>query len=275
MHTFAWIYALGGHGVSCRCSSTRLTPSLTFQYSPQDICYFLHSLRATLRRFPNVCASITLPAHICTESWGGPGWIQKLGWLSDACLSLSAFTGMTMTWQPIFHFQSNILVGDLALSAMFPSHNGFVHIHTLPTPSTLAPPSDKSSTLRGLTSSGENNLAFKCMRKRLIFETLHLDLEGGVGERRTTPATTILDTTPAGQGHDHESNLAASAGSATIEIQVEQEAHIQQSVAHVVVMDVGQEVSQNKSTASTSTGKKPKQRKKVAFTSDRPDLYDF
>ena len=26
------------------------------------------------------------------------------------------------------------------------------------------------------------------MRKRMIFETLHLDLEGGVGERRTTPA---------------------------------------------------------------------------------------
>lgn len=26
------------------------------------------------------------------------------------------------------------------------------------------------------------------MRKRMIFETLNLDLEGGVGERRTTPA---------------------------------------------------------------------------------------
>jgi elongator complex protein 4 len=55
-------------------------------------------------------------------------------------------------------------------------------------------PSDKLSTLRGLltspsgTGGGENNLAFKCMRKRMIFETLHLDLEGGVGERRTTPA---------------------------------------------------------------------------------------
>jgi elongator complex protein 4 len=55
-------------------------------------------------------------------------------------------------------------------------------------------PSDKLSTLRGLLASpsgaggGENNLAFKCMRKRMVFETLHLDLEGGVGERRTTPA---------------------------------------------------------------------------------------
>lgn len=40
--------------------------------------------------------------------------------------------------------------------------------------------------LRGLGSSGENNLAFKCTRKRMIFETLHLDVEGGTGERRTT-----------------------------------------------------------------------------------------
>jgi hypothetical protein len=33
--------------------------------------------------------------------------------------------------------------------------------------------------LRGVTSyggSGENNIGFKCTRKRLIFETLHLDV---------------------------------------------------------------------------------------------------
>jgi elongator complex protein 4 len=33
--------------------------------------------------------------------------------------------------------------------------------------------------------SRENNIAFKCTRKRLAFETHHLDIEGGVGERRT------------------------------------------------------------------------------------------
>jgi len=42
--------------------------------------------------------------------------------------------------------------------------------------------------LRGLGRSGENNLAFKCTRKRLVFETLHLDVEGGRGERQI-PAT--------------------------------------------------------------------------------------
>lgn len=80
-----------------------------------------------------------------------------------------------------------------SLLAQFPSHHGLVHISTLPAPHTVLAPSDKLSTLRGLLASpsgaggGENNLAFKCMRKRMIFETLHLDLEGGVGERRTTP----------------------------------------------------------------------------------------
>lgn len=34
---------------------------------------------------------------------------------------------------------------------------------------------------------GENNLAFKVRRKRLVIETLHLDVEGGVSERRTKP----------------------------------------------------------------------------------------
>jgi len=40
----------------------------------------------------------------------------------------------------------------------------------------------------GWTGGGENNLAFKCTRKRFVIETHHLDVEGGVGERRTTPA---------------------------------------------------------------------------------------
>jgi elongator complex protein 4 len=89
---------------------------------------------------------------------------------------------------------------------MFPSHHGLVRIYALPAPYTILPPSDKSSTLRGVSSSassggGENNLAFKCMRKRMLFETLHLDLEGGVGERRTTPAATSTErSAPTGKG---------------------------------------------------------------------------
>lgn len=62
----------------------------------QDICYFLYSLRAALQKRRHACASISIPSYLCDDSWGGPGWVQKLGFLSDACISLSAFTGLCM-----------------------------------------------------------------------------------------------------------------------------------------------------------------------------------
>ena len=27
------------------------------------------------------------------DAWGGPGWIQKVGWLTDAAISMRAFGG--------------------------------------------------------------------------------------------------------------------------------------------------------------------------------------
>ena len=83
-------------------------------------------------------------------------------------------------------------LADPSLTATFPNHHGILHIQTLPASHTLLPPSDRFSTVRGLSASGgaaggsENNITFKSTRKRLVFETLHLDIEGGVGERRTT-----------------------------------------------------------------------------------------
>lgn len=74
--------------------------------------------------------------------------------------------------------------GNPALAGLFPGHHGLVQTLRLPAPHTLLAPSDKFSQLRGLYA-GENNLAFRCTRKRLLFETLHLDVEGGPGERRT------------------------------------------------------------------------------------------
>jgi elongator complex protein 4 len=149
---------------------------------------------------------------------------------------------------------------------MFPSHHGFVHIHSLPSPSSLLSLSDKFSTLRGLTSSGENNLAFKCMRKRLVFETLHLDVEGGVGERRTTPANTAiaLDETA------HQHSYSDSAATATIEVRVEE---VTQKVKAVSMAE--KVTDEATPVILESAMKKPKPRKKVAFMSDRPDLYDF
>lgn len=133
---------------------------------------------------------------------------------------------------------------------MFPSQHGLVTIHSLPAPHTLIPPSDKFSELRGIstfsssaTGGGENNLAFKCTRKRFVIETLHLDVEGGVNERRTT--IPVTPGVPARTG----AQLAAPAvqGSADKE---------------------------TNAIAVPSTSKK-KAKKSVAFQSDRLDLYEF
>lgn len=220
---------------------------------PQEIYHFLFSLRGLLRRYPNACASISLPPRMCTDAWGGPGWVQKLGWLTDACITLAAFAA------------------NPSLTAMFSSHHGLVHIHTLPAPHTLLPPSDRFSTLRGLSASGENNLAFKCMRKRLIFETLHLDLEGGVGERRTTPSANAIaldDVAPVRShvyGHADGDQTAAPTARAAVHVEIEQASA---TTAALSITDVPSE-------RTATGGKKTKVKKKVAFMSDRPDLYDF
>ncbi|KAF9015350.1 Elongator complex protein 4 [Cyathus striatus] len=210
--------------------------------SAQDILRFLTQLKAMLRKRPHACA--------CIRSWGGRGWIEKVGWGSDAALTMSAFSG------------------NPSLSTLFPSHHGLVHIHALPGPHSLVSPSERFSALRGLSGvsssggSGENNLAFKCTRKRLIFETLHLDVEGGVSERRTTAGvggTDMSDT----QGS--VMNTSAS-GPAAVEVELEG-VELKGNVGkEKEVVDKGEVVGENKP-------KKPK--KRVAFRSDRPDLYDF
>jgi elongator complex protein 4 len=76
----------------------------------------------------------------------------------------------------------------------------------------MSPPSDRTSMLRGLRQGGvgENNLVFRCTRRRLVIETLHLDVEGGVGERRTTAP-------PA----EKSAGGSVRAGMAAVEIEIE------------------------------------------------------
>lgn len=132
---------------------------------------------------------------------------------------------------------------------MFPGQHGLVHIKNLPVPFSLVPPSDKFSELRGLskhsssdTGGGENNLAFRCTRKRFLIETLHLDIEGGVSERRTTVPMN---------------------GSAAKSLN---------STALSSVPIVREETSL--APPEMAVGNK-KKKKKVNFQSDRPDIYDF
>ena len=105
--------------------------------------------------------------------------------MSDAALTLLAFSGRSKDNVDEAILTTKI-TGNPGLSNMFPLHHGLVHIYTVPSPHTLSAPSDRFSCLRGLSSSGENNLGFKSTRKRVVFERLHLGIEGGIGERRTT-----------------------------------------------------------------------------------------
>lgn len=228
---------------------------------PSTVLTLLHALRRLLHRYPNACASLCLAPHMCTDTWGGPGWVQKIGWLTDAAISMSAFGA------------------DPSLASLFPSHHGIVQILTLPAPHTILPASDKYSTLRGLSSaagamggSGENNLAFKCMRKRLIFETLHLDLEGGVTERRTTPSSNAI-TLDASMVHETmPAAVLATEGKkgslATVEVEFERAKGVEIDAPAEAMTDVSAE-------HPVAPAKPKKAKKKVAFHSERPDLYDF
>ncbi|KIK71219.1 hypothetical protein GYMLUDRAFT_149590 [Collybiopsis luxurians FD-317 M1] len=235
----------------------------------EDILRFLHRLRSLLRQNPLACASVSLEPHLSTDTWAGSGWIQKVGWMCDGLIILDAFTSKYFP--------------NPSLLTLFPSHHGMARIHTFPSPHTLLPPSDRFSTLRGLaasgaeggTSGGENNLAFKCTRKRLIFETMHLDVEGGVGERRTTPAS-IIGIQVEKDNANVPNSPVSKAALASVEVKFELESATQVPSSSPVISshdDLGVNVVVEEAQAPKSRIKKPK--KSVAFQSDRPDLYDF
>lgn len=147
-----------------------------------------------------------------------------------------------------------------------------VRIHALPSPHTLLPASDKLSILRGVQASsssdgsfvggGENNLAFKCTRKKLVFETLHLDVEGGVGERRTKPSEIAQIT-----GHSAPESMPPASGRERVEAAVEIK-------MDELIPNAGTE-QENGVVPEDFPTKTKKAKKKVAFRSDRPELYDF
>jgi len=163
--------------------------------------------------------------------------------------------------------------GDPSLTDSFPSHHGTVHVDMLPVPHMLMPPSDRFSVLRGLSTSssasgggGENNLAFKCTRKRLLFETLHLDVEGGLSERRTMPPVVMQSVVDAESAATSEQGTLGPSRHKTAQVaKVEVCLEVHDHVHHTPPPDADLDME----------SKAKKKKKSVAFLSDRPDLYDF
>ncbi|KAI0307839.1 Elongator complex protein 4 [Multifurca ochricompacta] len=221
---------------------------------PKEVLNFVYLLRTVLRQYPHGCASVGLRPSMSGDGWGGPGWLNKLSWLFDGSVTLAGFSA------------------DPSLSLTFPSHHGSFHIHRLPAPYSLRSASDRSSTLRGVSSvsgltggAGENNLAFKCTRRRLVIETHHLDVEGGVGERRTATAPVPLPV----------------AVPVAVPIPAEEKEKKGTSTRSrlkgtgIAAMPVELEEKEEKEKEEPA-GLHLKMRKKVTFRAEQqPDLYDF
>ena len=181
-----------------------------------------------------------------------------MGWMADAAITMDAFTGVSIYTSLFYSFNTHVLTCALtanpALAATFPGHHGLLRIHTLPAPNALVPASDRFSTLRGTgtgAGGGENNLGFKCTRKRLVFETVHLDVEGGVGERRTSAPPGASASTSVAAPVSTTAMSAPRVGAA-VEVEVEGVPSAEPVQAPV-----------------------KKSRKRVGFQSDRPEVYDF
>ena len=124
----------------------------------------------------NLSASFisSLP-HCASPEMSPHAILQRLLVFSDAGLSLSSFAVSPR------------------LSRAFPDYTGSVQVLKTPAIGTLVDISVRASILRGMSplsagtsgagsggaGGGENNLAFKLKRKRIVIETLHLDVDGG------------------------------------------------------------------------------------------------
>ncbi|WWC96806.1 hypothetical protein V866_003681 [Kwoniella sp. B9012] len=143
-----------------------------------QILRFIHSLKSIIRNKP-ISALITVPPQLIA----GPtkeSFVRKLSWMVDASVELKGFAD------------------DPTLPPLFPTTHGLLTLHSYPTSHTLLPSTLKHSTLLGVSQgsdggggAGENNLGFRLKRKKFVIETVHLGVEGGVGERSTGPPDVV------------------------------------------------------------------------------------
>lgn len=151
---------------------------------------------------------------------------------------------------------------------LFPSHHGLLHLHAPFHLGSLAPPSQKLSTLVG-GRGGQNNLAFKLKRKAFVVETLHLDVEGGVGERRTTAPVALggEDHAHTGHGHDHGDDKEAAAAAEGARVRIE-----------VAEAEVKKEQAVSGEKREVKLPRKSALKKSVGFAvvnPTKPELYEF
>jgi elongator complex protein 4 len=107
------------------------------------------------------------------------------------------------------------------------------------------------------------------MRKRFVIETLHLDVEGGVSERRTEPVGGLASVTTTNTIHSHidpvEPNLSEHLAKVAIEGPIP-------AVSSPPPMN---SLSAPAPASTNAENKQKKPRKKVAFQSAESILYDF
>ncbi|PWY96870.1 hypothetical protein BCV70DRAFT_182437, partial [Testicularia cyperi] len=167
---------------------------------------------------PTIAMLTMSPSLLSSPSvTGGINLAHRMTHVVDAAIALSAFASSP------------------GLRAAFSAYTGAVKVLKTPCIGTLTNPSIRSSVLRGMgtgssssfaggagttggsseggAGGGENNLAFKVRRKRMVIETLHLDIEGGVAERRTKPPRNMDPSAAAARA----ARVGSSSGSSSLQ----------------------------------------------------------
>lgn len=137
----------------------------------KDIYQFLHGLKSILRH-SFATALITFPAHLHPPSIG-----RGIMTLADLVAEFRSFADFPNSQTSEYH-------GMFYLHKT-PRVNSLLNMGLRPTASGSGRTGAGGSTS---TNSSINDLGFKLRRKKLVIETFHLPIEGGVSDRRTEPA---------------------------------------------------------------------------------------
>lgn len=202
--------------------------------------------------------------------------IKRLSWAVDASLEIKGFAGMSISpslprTMPCYATstpkpETADGLDDPALQPIFHPLHGLITLHSFPH-SHLLPPSIKHSSLLGLSSGGggsENNLGFRARRKRWGIETVHLGIDGGVGERRTEPAPEVarmVSAAPINQAEGVERAAPAQAPDPAGEMAMEKNEVVLNTTTTTLTSEVG-------AGAGAGGVKKKEKRARVRFGED-------